>query len=103
MHTITFSTIAAAVLAVSALAPQIASAANLQPGQGWDTFNARDGETVSSETYLGTALGTIPGQGYDTFHARDGAPIEGGYQSTSMGATPGQGFDTFHVKDGEGI
>jgi hypothetical protein len=103
MHFIKLSAMAATVLATSAFATQFTAAADLQPGQGWDTFNARDGEMVSSNSYMGTSMGTAPGQGYDTFHAKDGAPIEGGYQGTSMGSATGQGYDTFHVKDGERI
>ncbi|HYP67825.1 MAG TPA: hypothetical protein VEP67_06165, partial [Thiobacillaceae bacterium] len=94
MHIIKLSAMTATVLAAIAFAPQFTAAADLQPGKGWDSFQARDGQSVSSDSYLGTSMGSAPGQGYDTNHARDGAPIEGGYQGTSMGSA-GQGYDTF--------
>jgi hypothetical protein len=94
---------AATVLAVSAFAPQLTAAADLKPGKGWDAFQARDGQLVSGDSYMGTSMGSAPGQGYDTHHAKDGAPVEGSYQGTSMGSATGQGYDTFHAKDGERI
>ena len=99
MHIIKLSAIAATVLTAAAFAPQFTAAADLQPGQGWDAFRARDGQPVSSDSYMGTSMGSAAGQGYDTFHAREGAPIEGSYQGTSMGST-GRGYDTFNARDG---
>ncbi len=99
MHIIKLSAKAATVLAASAFALQFAEAADLQPGKGWDAFQARDGQPVSSNSYMGTSMRSAPGQGYDTFHAREGASIEGSYQGTSMGSR-GQGYDTFNARDG---
>ncbi|MGA7949321.1 MAG: hypothetical protein WCA45_04065 [Thiobacillaceae bacterium] len=102
MHIIKLSAMAATVLAASAFAPQFTSAADLQPGKGWDAFQARGGQPVSSDSYMGTSMGSAPGLGYDTHHVRDGASIEGSYQGTSMGSA-GQGYDAFHARDGERI
>ncbi len=103
MHIIKLSAMAATVLAASAFAPQFTAAADLQPGQGWDAFQARGGQLVSSDSYVGTSMGSAPGQGYDTMNAKDGAAIQGSYQGTSMGSATGQGYDTFHALDGERI
>jgi hypothetical protein len=99
MNIIKLGAVAATVLAASAFAPQFTSAADLQPGNGWDAFHARGGELVSSDSYVGTSMGSAPGQGYDTMNARDGSPIQGGYQGTSMGST-GQGYDAFNTREG---
>jgi hypothetical protein len=98
MHIIKLSAMAATVLAASAFAPQFTVAADLNPGQGWDAFQARGGQLVSSDSYVGTSMGSAPGQGYDTNHARDGAAIEASYQGTSMGSA-GQGYDAFNARD----
>ena len=103
MQIIKLSAMAATVLATAVFTPQFTSAADLQPGKGWDAFQARGGEVVSTQSFMGTSMGSAPGQGYDTHHAKDGAPIEGGYQGTSMGSASGQGYDTFNAKDGVGI
>ncbi len=103
MKIIKLSAMAAAVIATSVFAPQFTAAADLQPGKGWDAFNARGGEAISSNSYVGTSMGTAPGQGYDTMNAKDGAPVEGSYQGTSMGSAGGQGYDTMHTLDGERI
>ena len=95
--------IAAAVLATSVFAPQVTVAGDLQPGKGWDAFNARSGEAISSDSYMGTAMGSAPGQGYDTHGASDGASVEGSYQGTAMSSPTGQGYDTVMSGDGERI
>lgn len=95
MQIIKLSAMAAAVLATTVFA-QFTVAADLQPGKGWDAFNARAGEIVSSDSYMGTSMGTAPGLGYDTMHT-GGAPIDSGYQGTAMVASPSQSFDTAHV------
>jgi hypothetical protein len=100
MKIIKLSAIAAAVLATSVIAPQFTVAGDLQPGKGWDAFYARSGQPVSSDSYMGTAMGAAPGQGYDTLQAKDGAPVEAGYQGTAMESAPSQGIDTFYAGSG---
>ncbi len=102
MHIIKLSAIAATVFASAVFATQFATASDLQPGKGWDAFNARNStetEVLTTEAFIGTSMASAPGQGYDTMHARDGAPIVSN-QGASTGLT-GQGYDTFHAKDGE--
>ena len=70
------------------------------PGQGWDAFNAGDGEVINvmSGGYKGTSLGSMPGgKGWDSFAAGEGERIPDastGYRGTSM-QTPSGGYDVF--------
>ena len=69
------------------------------PGQGWDAFNAGDGEVINvmSGGYKGTSLGSEPGSGWDSFAAGEGERIPAastGYRGTSM-QTPSGGYDVF--------
>lgn len=87
----------AALLSAGALlmtTPMISSAAAV--GQGWDAFNAGDGERipVSDKAYMGTALASAPKQGFDILNLhRDLAA----YPRTTQVAAPTGDSDVFRA------
>jgi hypothetical protein len=66
-------------------------------GEGWDAFNAGDGEMVAVSAYMGTSLGAA-GRGWDAFNAGDGESIaasDKAYMGTSLEAVPSGVYDPF--------
>jgi hypothetical protein len=93
MKTIHSSARAARILGVAALLSASVAAAT---GQGWDAFNAGDGERIVSPAYVGTALQSY-GQGWDAFNAGDGEKLGSQpYMGTSLSAPSGDS-DVFHA------
>jgi hypothetical protein len=77
--------------------PMISAAA---AGEGWDAFNAGDGESLSVSAYEGTSLGAA-GLGWDAFNAGDGESITASgkaYMGTSLEAAPSGDSDAFRSR-----
>lgn len=111
MKAIKLRAIVAGVLANGTLAfltPQLSGAADMhQAGKGWDAFQSRGGEQLSSDSagYTGTAMKVAPGQDWDVFHSRaEGAElVTHGQESTDMNSAFGKGWDAFHSRSGDRI
>jgi hypothetical protein len=99
MKIIKLNAVTATLLGVGALlmtTPMISSAAMV--GQGWDVFNAGDGERlpVSDKAYVGTALTSAPKQEFDILNLGKEIPA---YMSTrtSQNADPSGDSDVFRA------
>lgn len=95
MKTIKLSAVIASVLGAGALlsAPVISSAA---AGQGWDAFNAGDGERIVGQAYVGTSMQSAPAEGFDILNLDRELPKSGGYTGTSL-ANPTGDSDAFRA------
>lgn len=94
MNTIRSNALTASILGAAALlSVSVASAA----GQGWDAFNAGDGEAIVGQAYVGTALESSYGKGWDAFKAGDGVEISApAYMGTAL-STPSGDSDAFRA------
>ena len=65
-------------------------------GQGWDAFNAGDGERipVSDKAYMGTSLTSAPKQGFDILNLHRDLSA---YQGMSQVAAPTGDSDVFRA------
>lgn len=95
MKIIKLNAVLAALLGAGALlmtTPMISSAAMV--GQGWDVFNAGDGERIpaSDKAYVGTALTSAPRQEFDILNLGKEVPL---YMSAAQDANPSGDSDVF--------
>jgi hypothetical protein len=97
MKTIKLNAVLAAMLGAGVVlmtSPMISSAA--EAGQGWDVFNAGDGERilVSDQAYMGTALTSAPTQEFDILNVDKQLPT---YLGTSQESAPSGDSDIFRT------
>ncbi len=88
MKSIKLSAVMASMLGAGALliAPVISNAAT---GQGWDAFNAGDGDRIVSQAYVGTSMQSAPAEGFDILNLDREVPKSGGYAGTSLSKPTG--------------
>lgn len=97
MKTLKQSAVLAALLGAGALMMTIPAISFAAAGEGWDAFNAGDGEriSVSDKAYVGTALTSKPKQAFDILNLDKELPASG--MGMSQVANPSGDTDAFRA------
>jgi len=100
MKTIKMSAVMASMLGAGALLLSVPVVSSAAAGEGWDTLNTGDGQSIAaSSPYLGTAMVSAPSGGFDVLnldveiHSSSGKA----YYGTSMVAAPSGDYEPFAV------
>jgi hypothetical protein len=100
MKTVKFNAVMASMLGAGALLLSVPVVSSAAAGEGWDSFNSGDGQSIAaSSTYLGTALVSAPSGTFDVLNLDVAihSPAGIAYYGTSMVAAPSGDSDAFHV------
>ena len=98
MKTIKMSAVMAGMLGVGALLMTVPVVSSAAAGEGWDTFNTGDGQSIAaSSPYLGTAMESAPSGGFDVLNldVEIHSSSSKAYYGTSMEAAPSGDSDAF--------